>query len=536
MVELKGSLSGVGLPSVVQLVGELRHTGRLELSVPKTRAVLAFEDGRLVAAECGEHHGLEALGACALEMADADFIFVEGPVTLERTLDVGPSDLQKLLGRIGSDQFNPTANGTNSADRAHTHTDAVCPLLGFADDKARHYSRPTALHRCYAAGSPSLVTAQEQRDLCLSDRFATCPRFRNADQLSGTVDTILEPPPLFANGKQPVTPARVPLGRMPPRVVARMAAVGPFHVSPTAPHSPPPEPDTVEPPREPDTVEVEPPRRRRLALILEGVLLGLALVALVMLLVGPGLRPATGPAQTEPRPTATPLPLSLATAEPTAPVRAALPPTQAPQATVGRPAAPTPIPAVAAVGKALLDVRLAAGPQDRWVDDPPYANWSDGAYRLVARDATRFVAVDVPIDQDVSDAVVSATFRKTGGPPGGGYGLILRESGGPRDGQNQEFEAYVFETGDVGEYGVWRREGDHWFDMVPWTRSTTIRSGGSPNELVVRAVGDQLSFIVNGVELANLQDDTLQSGSIGLFVGGDNNEVALDRFTVSAPN
>ena len=32
MVELKGSLNGIGLPAIVQLIGELRHSGSLELS------------------------------------------------------------------------------------------------------------------------------------------------------------------------------------------------------------------------------------------------------------------------------------------------------------------------------------------------------------------------------------------------------------------------------------------------------------------------------------------------------------------------
>ena len=49
--------------------------------------------------------------------------------------------------------------------------------------------------------------------------------------------------------------------------------------------------------------------------------------------------------------------------------------------------------------------------------------------------------------------MVSATFRKTGGPPGGGYGLVIRDQGpAPRDGVNQNDEAYVMEAGDQGEY------------------------------------------------------------------------------------
>jgi hypothetical protein len=178
-----------------------------------------------------------------------------------------------------------------------------------------------------------------------------------------------------------------------------------------------------------------------------------------------------------------------------------------------------------------MDLRFASGPATKWLTNPPYASWGDGAYRLLAKDAMRFVAVGVPLDQALDDVIVSATFRKTGGPPGGGYGLIVRDQGPePRDGKNQELSAYVLETGDLGEYGVWRRDGDHWIDLVPWTRSPAVRSGGSPNELLVRALGSQLTFSVNGSVIASVTDDTYAQGGVGLFVGGDDNDVALDRF------
>jgi hypothetical protein len=185
-----------------------------------------------------------------------------------------------------------------------------------------------------------------------------------------------------------------------------------------------------------------------------------------------------------------------------------------------------------------VDLRFAAGPADNWVDTTPYAGWSDGAYRLQDHDANRFVAVAVPLNnqQQFSDVVVSATFRKTGGPPGGGYGLIVRaQSDQPLDGLNQEFNGYVVETSDLGDYGVWRREGDHWIDLVPWTHSTSVRSGGSPNDLSVKAIGPQLTFMVNGTVQATIDDNTLDSGRIGLFAGGDYNEVALDQFSVDLP-
>ena len=147
------------------------------------------------------------------------------------------------------------------------------------------------------------------------------------------------------------------------------------------------------------------------------------------------------------------------------------------------------------------------------------------------------LAVGAPIEDVPNDVIVSATFRKTGGPPGGGYGLLLRDRGPqPRDGQNQDMNAYVVEAGDLGEYGVWRRDGDHWVDLVPWARGASVRPGGSPNELSVRMIGGHLTFVVNGVQVAALDDETLPSGGVGVFAGGDFNEVAVDRFTLQVPD
>lgn len=63
-----------------------------------------------------------------------------------------------------------------------------CPKLGYADDRGGRYSRPTRLHRCYASGSGVPVSTHEQGELCLTNRFGTCPRFVGAagDQTAGT--------------------------------------------------------------------------------------------------------------------------------------------------------------------------------------------------------------------------------------------------------------------------------------------------------------------------------------------------------------
>lgn len=569
MVELKGSLSGIGLLAVVELIGEVHHSGNLELRKASAAGTLAFDDGRLVAAECGPHNGLQALADCVTELSDGDFTFVEGIPSLERTLDVSPADLKRLLDRIASGDFTLLANGTGSHDEAPVRAETTCPLLGFADDNARHYSRPTALHRCYSGGAPSLVSAHDQRDLCLSGRFAACPRYRNNQRSQPAAATVVQeaaaevppnltvitqrvesPSPNIAAspaGKPPTAPASPPAPELPAGVAARLAAGRQMHMSP----EPAPTVPSANADLEDDSSESR--RTRGVMLIVGGAVLGFLLVGLVMLVILPALRPAPAPqpngvAALEPvaQPTRA-LPPAIVT-PPAVAVQgvAATPPAVPTPFTLVRPTpaaqAPTPSPqtrptSIFPAGRSLIDVRFAAGPPDDWVDNAPYAAWRDGAYRFQARDATRFVAVGVPLDQVLSDVVVQATFRKTGGPPGGGYGLIVRDQGPePRDGKNQSMTAYVLETGDLGEYGVWRRDGDHWIDLVPWMRSASVRSGGSPNDLAVRAFGDQLIFSVNGTDVATVHDNSLAEGGVGLFVGGDYNEVALDHFSVQLPN
>ena len=197
---------------------------------------------------------------------------------------------------------------------------------------------------------------------------------------------------------------------------------------------------------------------------------------------------------------------------------------------------PQPAPSRAAVFHTVFEEEFADG-RHGWPNDPIATAWiADGGYRLFAREPGRFVAVGAPIAKVLGDVVVSGTFRKLGGPPGGGYGLIVRDQGpGSRDGINQGGRYYVLEVGDRGELGIWRREEDHWVDLIPWTPSDVVRPGGTANELMVQAVGQQLTFLVNGIRVASEVDAVLGEGAVGIFAGGDFNDVAVDRFVVRVP-
>jgi hypothetical protein len=189
------------------------------------------------------------------------------------------------------------------------------------------------------------------------------------------------------------------------------------------------------------------------------------------------------------------------------------------------------------VSRSLLDESFD-GNDRNWPNNQQGTAWiTGGSYRIMPRQAGQFVALAVPaVGEILQDVVVNATFRKIGGPAGGGYGIIVRDQGpAPRDGSNQLGRYYVLEVGDKGEVGIWRREDDRWVDLLPWQRSDAVKPGAAANELTVRAIGDKLTLIVNGTEVGSRTDSTLAVGNVGIFVGGDGNSVALDQISVRTP-
>jgi hypothetical protein len=172
-------------------------------------------------------------------------------------------------------------------------------------------------------------------------------------------------------------------------------------------------------------------------------------------------------------------------------------------------------------------------PASGWPNDPTGTGWyADRGYDLEARDPGKFVAIDAPSTDAFHDGSLSARFHKRGGPPGGGYGLIVADQGPEvHNGSFQGGRFVVVEVGDDGTFGIWQRERDHWIDLVPWTVSSAVHPGAAANDLVVQAQGKRLSFAVNGAEVGHV-DTNLAAGRVGIFVGGDGNQVELEHFNL----
>jgi hypothetical protein len=194
--------------------------------------------------------------------------------------------------------------------------------------------------------------------------------------------------------------------------------------------------------------------------------------------------------------------------------------------------------AASAQQSALLDFTPQRQAGLPWPNDQQSVGWfAPDGYHLAARKPGQFVAIGVLQNPDLRNALVAATFHKIGGPAGGGYGIILRDQPqGPRDGLNQLGNYLVFEVGDKGEVGIWRRDQDQWVDILGWTASPAVKPGSGENALSVRAVGDQLEFSVNGTPLPTQISAQPTSGGVGVFLGGDANEAVLTQLTVTPAN
>ena len=230
------------------------------------------------------------------------------------------------------------------------------------------------------------------------------------------------------------------------------------------------------------------------------------------------------PTLTVERPSPTPVPPS---ATPPPPTATPEPPTATP-APAQSPAVPPMQPLTTAFEDNFTGVR------NLWPNNPQSTAWLvDGGYRLFARFPGRHVAVGAPLPGSFGDVALTARFRKLAGPSGDGYGLIVRDQDPTaRDGVNQIGRFYVLEADDRGEVGIWRREGNRWIDLVPWTPSAAVRRGTGVNKLSVRAIGSHLTFLVNDVEAVSADDSVLTTGGVGVYVGGDFNQVLMDWFLV----
>lgn len=101
-----------------------------------------------------------------------------------------------------------------------------------------------------------------------------------------------------------------------------------------------------------------------------------------------------------------------------------------------------------------------------------------------------------------------------------GYGIFI----GGEDLDNEDQEYLYFLIRNTGHFLIKEREGDETETIEGWTASDAIvrytdDSGSSvENNLEIRVSGDNLTFVINGTEVATLEEDVESEGIFGLRV------------------
>ncbi len=118
----------------------------------------------------------------------------------------------------------------------------------------------------------------------------------------------------------------------------------------------------------------------------------------------------------------------------------------------------------------------------------------------------------------LKDFYLEMTFDTENCSDSDAYGMILR---GPEHLSGVSY-GYVVAFNCKGEYWAFRLDGiDPWEveELVNETASDYVRAGSDKQNVIgVRAVGDTITIVANGYEIAQFKDDEYSAGRYGVFV------------------
>ena len=193
---------------------------------------------------------------------------------------------------------------------------------------------------------------------------------------------------------------------------------------------------------------------------------------------------------------------------PEAPTPTALP-SQTPLASTKAPPTPAPTPSPASVTGILED--NFANSDSGWesgADSDAEWGYVDGEYRLAVLTPDITAWANLVERREWDDMTMIAEARRVAGPDDNAYGLIVRYV--------DRGNFYFFAVASDGHYAVLMLRNDEWCDLASWAPSDVVRLGESTNLLRVECRGPYFRFYVNDQLLADIEDDTFHSGTVGL--------------------
>ena len=157
--------------------------------------------------------------------------------------------------------------------------------------------------------------------------------------------------------------------------------------------------------------------------------------------------------------------------------------------------------------------------------------YADDEFHMRAKEKMYLVMYAPGADYTTANARVRVTARSVDGvSPASGYGLIVHGEKSS-DGALEDYGLLIY-TGSEPQYQVVLHKNGVQKTLVPWTKSSVIRSGTNPNQLEIRSQADELSFYVNGRYLTRLTDtENNKRGVAGLYTS-ETSEVAFDDLEI----
>ncbi|MBN1249112.1 MAG: hypothetical protein JXC32_15745 [Anaerolineae bacterium] len=171
----------------------------------------------------------------------------------------------------------------------------------------------------------------------------------------------------------------------------------------------------------------------------------------------------------------------------------------------------------------------------------PASGWGAASHETYVRGYQQgryLFQIDVPqwyvwatSGRSFEDVELSAVVRAAG-QTDNHYGLVCRYD---------EEQFYYFAISADGYYGIFRMDEDG--ELLPLTgtamfRSAAIHTDGTDNRLTASCRETELSFFVNGALIAEVQDDVLAQGDVGMATGtvsAGGTSVWFDDFEAQRP-
>jgi hypothetical protein len=194
---------------------------------------------------------------------------------------------------------------------------------------------------------------------------------------------------------------------------------------------------------------------------------------------------------------------------------------------------------------ALLLVACAGGGEGAlpWSDDfsNPTSGWkteSDSSAEVAYQNGAMRIFVKTPnslawasAGRTFSDLRLTVEATQVAGPDDNEYGVLMR--------MQDPDHFYLFSISGDGYYLVSKYDGKERENLTgDWSTSDAIHRGAATNTLEVICQGSTMTFVVNGVQLAQIEDADYRTGDIGLYAGTffePGAEVHFDNLRVERP-